>query len=65
MEAEQLEFILETEVRGKPRYNLPTIWLICEVLADKEPYKATPKQIFLNFCSRFADYRTLPPCYDL
>ena len=64
MEPGQLEWILEMESRGKPQYNLPTIWLICTVLAGKKPNAGTPKRLFLDFCERFADYRTAPCCFD-
>jgi len=57
MEAEQLVFILEIESRGNPRYDLPTIWLMCDVLAGKQTERGPTRQIFLDFCARFADSR--------
>jgi hypothetical protein len=54
----QLEYFLEQEIRGRERYTLRTIFVICDILAERTPGN-TAKEVFLRFCKAYADKKDL------
>ena len=59
MDTERLQYILSREVYGWDNNALSTIYLICAVLSEREPYRGDPKDIFLDFAARYADNKLL------
>ena len=55
MKTEELEGILVMESYGKNRCPLSSIYLICRILARREPQRGTARDIFLEFAGRYAD----------
>ena len=57
METGQLEHLLFREIYGWDYNPLPTIYLICAILSERDPARGTAKDIFLDFAARYADKR--------
>lgn len=55
METGQLEYFLSREVFGWGYHPLSSIYLICQILSERDPARGMAKDIFLEFAARYAD----------
>ena len=57
MPTAQLDVLLSQEAYGASRMSLRSIYLVCEILACREPARGSTRDIFLELIGRFADIR--------
>ena len=57
MDTGSLDAILFQEAFGKEQVPLSTIYLICRILARREPNRGNSRDIFLEFAGQYADRR--------
>lgn len=57
MPTEQLDALLSQEVFGASQMSLRSIYLVCEILARREPVRGSTRDLFLELTGRFADIR--------
>ena len=57
METGQLDAFLAQELYGRDHMPLSSIYLICEILARREPNRGSAREIFLEFAGQYADRR--------
>lgn len=57
MSTGQLDYFLNLEAYGRNRLTLSSIYLICEILARRDPVRGTARDIFQEFARQFADRR--------
>ena len=50
-----LDMLLSQEAFGSTRMSLRSIYLVCEILARREPARGTTRDIFLEFARQYAD----------
>lgn len=57
MPTAQLEALLIRESFGAAQMTLRSIYLVCDILACREPDRGTARDVFLEFTRQFADNR--------
>ena len=58
MDTASLNGVLFQETFGKEQASLSTIFMICQILARREPNRGNARDIFLEFAGRYADYHS-------
>lgn len=59
LETGQLENFLSREVFGWGYNPLSSMYLMCQILSERDPARGTAKDIFLEFAVHYADNKLL------